>query len=109
MSDWADGVAGANGPGLLQGAGAAAAAGNPALAWFTAASPVLSKVLGPSNAGPSRVDSANSFGFDNSGFVVDFGAGSATSSKAEGIPPWLVAVAVGLVGLAGIVWIKKKT
>lgn len=88
-------------------AGAAAAA-NPALAWFTAASPLLGKALGPSSAGPSRVDSANSFTFDNSGFVVDFGPGGATSSKTAGVPSWLVAATIGAIALAGIVWIKKK-
>lgn len=105
MSDWADGVKGADGPGLIAGA---AAAGNPALAWFSAASPILSKALGPSTAGPSRVDSANSFSFDNSGFVVDFGEGGATSSKTAGVPSWLLAAGLVAFTLAGIVWIKKK-
>lgn len=105
MSDWADGVKGTDGPGVIAGA---AAAGNPALAWFSAASPILSKALGPSTAGPSRVDSANSFAFDNSGFVVDFGAGSATSSKTSGVPSWLLAAGLVAFTLAGIVWIKKK-
>ncbi len=105
MSDWADGVAGTDGPGRIVGA---AAAGNPALAWFSAASPILSKALAPSSAGPSRVDSANTITFDNSGFVVDFGPGNATSSKTAGVPSWLLATGVVALTLAGIVWIKKK-
>lgn len=102
MSDWSEGVAGAGG------AAGAVAAANPALAWFQAASPILSKTLGGSPAGPSRVDSANSFTFDNSGFVVDFGAGGATSSKVGGLPSWLIATALAGAVLVGVVWIKKK-
>lgn len=108
MSDWSDGVAGTGGPGLIAGAGGAAAAGVPALAWFQAASPILSRAIGGSPAGPSRVDSVNNLTFDNSGFVVDFGPGGATSSKAEGVPPWLIAAGIVAAALAGIVWIKKK-
>lgn len=93
-------------PGLPQTGGGSVAPS--ALAWFQAASPILSKVAGGNPAGPSRVDSANSFTFDNSGFVVDFGPGNATSSKTAGVPSWLIAAAVGAAALAGIVWIKKK-
>lgn len=95
--------------GLAAGVGAAAAAGVPALAWFQAASPILSKVVGGSPAGPSRADSYTSATFDNSGFVVDFGPGGATSSKTTGVPSWLIAAGIVSVALAGIVWIKKKT
>ncbi len=79
---------------------------NPAL--IAAAAQVFSSAVAPSPAGPSRADASNAFTFDNSGFVVDFGPGGATSSKAAGVPSWLIGA--GLVGavLMGLVWIKKK-
>ena len=93
----ANGVAGA--------AGVAAVTANPALAWFAAASPLLGKVLDQPAAGPSRAESSSYASFDNSGFVVDFGPGSATAAGA--LSRWWIAVAaLGAVGL--IVWLKKN-
>lgn len=79
---------------------------NPAL--IAAAAQVFSSAVAPSPAGPSRADAANNIAFDNSGFVVDFGPGGATSSKSAGVPSWLIGVAVGGAILMGLVWIKKK-
>lgn len=79
---------------------------NPAL--IAAAAQVFSSAVAPSPAGPSRADAANSFAFDNSGFVVDFGPGGATSTKAGGVPTWLIAAAMSGAVLMGLVWIKKK-
>ncbi len=79
---------------------------NPAL--IAAAAQVFSSAVASPPAGPSRADASNNFAFDNSGFVVDFGPGGATSSKTAGVPSWLIAGAVAGAVLMGLVWIKKK-
>ncbi len=79
---------------------------NPAL--IAAAAQVFSSAVAPSPAGPSRADAANNLAFDNSGFVVDFGPGGATSSKSTGVPSWLLAAGLAGAVLVGLVWIKKK-
>jgi hypothetical protein len=70
--------------------------------WIQAGSQVLGQALKPSGA-PSYAESGgyNSISNDFSGFVVDFGPGSATSSA--GIA-WYVWVLLALVAL---IWIKK--
>ena len=85
------------------GAGAGVLLDNPALAWFSAASPLLSKALG-GPAGPSRAISGGYVIFDNSGFTVATGRARAQASSNS---LWWAAVsALGILGL--IVWAKKN-
>lgn len=82
-------------------------AGVPGVDWIGAASNVLGTVLKPSSGGPSRSD-ANSGGyntFDNSGFTVNTGSGTAASSR--GIEPAWIMIAAGI-GLIAWIAIRKK-
>lgn len=87
---------------------AAAMATNPALAWLQAAGPVVGALKG--DGGPSRSDAAlrGEFAFDSSGWVVDFGAGSASATvdkTAGGFPWWIIPASVAALGL--IVWARR--
>lgn len=80
-------------------------------AWINAGSNVLGKALSPGGApSESRSGVTSSTSFDNSGWNVAFGSGSASSSA--GVSPWLIgggifgAVVVGVV-LVKRVWQKK--
>lgn len=60
-----------------------------------------------SGASGGKNDTSAGFGWNSSGFVVNYGAGASTSAAAGGTPvvPWYVwaAVAVG-----AVLWAKKR-
>lgn len=80
--------------------------GVPGIDWIGAASTVAGAVLKPAGAGPSRSDaqSGGTNDFDSSGWVIDFGSGSASSSR--GIDPMWVVIAAGI-GLLAWTILKK--
>lgn len=69
---------------------------------LTAGSSVLGSALSPAPAGPSRAESGVNSNFDNSGWVVNTGGGSASASQ---LNPWLL----GLIAFGALLWFKKKT
>lgn len=57
-----------------------------------------------SNQQSSAATGTSNSGFDNSGFVVNFGNGNSTAKDAGGIPTWvLAAVAIG-----AVLWLTRK-
>ena len=76
-------------------------------AMISAGSSVLGKALAPSSAGPSRADSSlwQSQTFDNSGWTVATGGGTAQGgARGLDLPPWMI-LAVVVVGV--VAWRKK--
>lgn len=73
-------------------------------ALISAGSNVLGKAMSapPSAAQSSAYQNAS---VDHSGWVIDFGPGSATN--APGLPSWVLGVGIGAAALVGLVWIKK--
>lgn len=69
---------------------------------LNAGSSVLGSALAPAPAGPSRADSGVNSNFDNSGWTVNTGSGSASASQ---LSPWLL----GLIAFGALLWFKKKS
>jgi hypothetical protein len=90
-------------------AGAAAGAITP-MGWLMAGSQVLAGALGGSGpAGPSSSD-GNTQGYDNSGWVVQFGDGTIKTDRKQttALSNIVLYVAMGIVGIVAIKWLKKK-
>ena len=57
-----------------------------------------------SNQQSTSASGASNSGFDNSGFVVNYGGGVSTASGGLGVPSWVwIAAAV-----VAVVWIAKR-
>lgn len=77
------------------------------LALINAGSSVLGKALSPGTAGPSQASTGGWYDFGDSPFVVDFGAGSASSMPA-GLSPWIGIGVAALIGaIAWKLWKKQ--
>lgn len=84
------------------GLASAALTSNPYGAAFMAASGVLSQGMSAAPAGPSQASAANASGFDGSGWIVNYGSGSASGATSAASPltgymPYVLAVIAGLV------------
>ena len=93
--------------GLVGASGAAKTAASLAspMGWLQAASPLLSSAM--SSAPNVSSATSSNYGqntFDNSGFIVNQGGGSVTTSQAN---KWIGYACIGAGLLLGLVWLKK--